>query len=462
MKKPILMQRSTLLMLLLALFMFAGINVVSAQENDDGGETETITIVYESNPDEELGTFPIVPFNDLELLDRTGKLVTHLRIMRDALDGAKAGSAADCMVFTTTYETIKEESVFFDPETIPVNYVVADNLYFFSFVTALDRTRPAYFGCQNDGRVNNFDHGLAYTSIATSLNAGERALAIAEALIGDVAEEVDEEMPPMDDADMDTPMEGDAITVRWTNIYREPDPTTATGSALPPATPVDVVMMTATWAQIESELGDGYVPLNALDFDAAPPTDDEMDDGDMDDGDMDDGDMDDGDMDDETDSLEQAIAKAVTTYYIEWEGETRDPRVIDDLVDLADDPSLVNPAVVEFDAEAFFLVQFISAGSADLIANALAPTNPNCEDIINAYTLLALSPEFTDVPAEAQAMVNNYETALTAVLDKTKDVTLTCLNDGDLTDLNRAIGVAGAEAAREDFLNIAAGASLLL
>lgn len=279
MSQSIFRRTSLLLTMLLAFFMFAGVNFASAQDMDDAEETqsaETVTIVYESNPDEVLGTFPVEPFDVGLLLDRVAVLLVDLELMRGALDGANGGSAASCTTFINGYESILTGSIFFDLDTVPAEYGEADALYFVTFVTSLDRTRPAYFGCLNDGRVNNFDYGLAFTTIENALALGARAQLVAETVSGMVA------TPPVDDdmgddgdmgdgGEMDEPMTGNAVTVRWTDIFSAPDSATSTGNAIPPMTGVNVLNTSGAWAEIESSFGDGFVPLNALDLDAEAP-----------------------------------------------------------------------------------------------------------------------------------------------------------------------------------------------
>lgn len=148
-------KRRTILFLFLfcALFAFAGVNFASAQEQ------ETVTIVYTSNPNEILGTFDVVPFSEELLLARVVDLNANFDKMRLALGSGNV----DCPAFMSGYEDVLADSVFF--ANVPSEYGEADALYQVAFVTALDRTRPAYFGCQNDGSVNNFDYGLAYTTL---------------------------------------------------------------------------------------------------------------------------------------------------------------------------------------------------------------------------------------------------------------------------------------------------------
>lgn len=54
------------------------------------------------------------------------------------------------------------------------------------------------------------------------------------------------------------------MTARWTNLYSSASQNSATGQALPPNTPVTIVSTSGSWVQIQSAMGNGWVPANAL------------------------------------------------------------------------------------------------------------------------------------------------------------------------------------------------------
>ncbi len=236
---------------------------------------------------------------------------------------------------------------------------------------------------------------------------------------------------------------GNAVTIRWTNIYSAPNPQSSTGVAIPPGTKLTVTSIDMAWAKMESALGNGFVPVNAI-------TQDEEVVGGGDAG---------GDMGGDNDGtpptdLEKALADTVVNLYLEWNGQTRGPRVIQDIVNLVDMDAL-SPAKIAYDAETFFRVQLISAASADAIQKALIPATPDCDAIVGAYVLIALSPEFYSVPNNARNLVDGYERSVTSLVDTAKDAMLFCLKGGTFSDLNRNVAKTGAERAYHEFINIA-------
>ncbi len=54
------------------------------------------------------------------------------------------------------------------------------------------------------------------------------------------------------------------MTARWTNLYSSPDQSSSTGTALPPNTPVTVVSTSGSWSQVQSSVGNGWVPTSSL------------------------------------------------------------------------------------------------------------------------------------------------------------------------------------------------------
>lgn len=55
-----------------------------------------------------------------------------------------------------------------------------------------------------------------------------------------------------------------SMTARWTNLYSSADQNSRTGQALPPNTPVTIVSTSGAWVQIQSGMGNGWVPANSL------------------------------------------------------------------------------------------------------------------------------------------------------------------------------------------------------
>lgn len=141
-----------------------------------------ITLVYQSNPNEVLGTFPVKNFDGNALYNNMLRIRSSLQTMGGNLDGAKAGDAAACSAYVNAYDNIMRNGVFYD--NIPADWQDIDFAYFISFVFALDRTRPAYLSCINAGRVDDFNYGLARQAIDGAQNVLNPAIASAGAKLG--------------------------------------------------------------------------------------------------------------------------------------------------------------------------------------------------------------------------------------------------------------------------------------
>jgi hypothetical protein len=90
-----------------------------------------------------------------------------LYTMQGALGGALNGDANACMTYVGAYNTILNSGVFYDE--VPDDWTHIDLAYVLSFIFSLDRTRPAYLSCVDSGRVDSFNHDLAYQTINQTL-----------------------------------------------------------------------------------------------------------------------------------------------------------------------------------------------------------------------------------------------------------------------------------------------------
>lgn len=127
-----------------------------------------ITLVYNSDPDEVLGVFPVYEFNAETLVLRMIFNELALIEMRANLDGALSGDQAACDNYEQAYEIMKASGGFY--VDVPSEWRGIYSTYVNSFIVGLDRTRPAYLACLNDGQVNQFNYGLAFTAINDALN----------------------------------------------------------------------------------------------------------------------------------------------------------------------------------------------------------------------------------------------------------------------------------------------------
>lgn len=141
-----------------------------------------ITIVYASNPDEVLGVFPVVLFDAELMYNRMVLNQQALNDMRDSLSGMLAGDQAACDRYESAYERIKENGIFF--VDIPGDWINLDLVYFNTFIFALDRTRPAYLSCFDSGRVDQFNHDLAFQTIVQTLDLLNPAVEESAAKLG--------------------------------------------------------------------------------------------------------------------------------------------------------------------------------------------------------------------------------------------------------------------------------------
>jgi hypothetical protein len=130
-------------------------------------EPETIVVYYITNPNEILGVFPVQPFDAPTLYNHMVHIRNSLNVMAGNIDGAHGGDANACAAYIGAYETILYSGVFF--EDVPGDWQTIDGAYFISFIYSLDRTRPAYLSCVNAGQVDDFNYGLAYTTINETL-----------------------------------------------------------------------------------------------------------------------------------------------------------------------------------------------------------------------------------------------------------------------------------------------------
>lgn len=145
-------------------------------------DEETVTIYYASNPDEVLGVFPVRNFNARDFYGNLQRLRAGLETMKNTLDGTLRGDAGACASYIAAYEGILRSGVFY--ENVPAEWQEADLRYFLSFVYALDRTRPAYLSCQNAGRVDQFNYGLALDAVFDAINVVDPAIRNAQTLLG--------------------------------------------------------------------------------------------------------------------------------------------------------------------------------------------------------------------------------------------------------------------------------------
>lgn len=140
------------------------------EEGEDGEEEEPefLTIYYLSNPSEILGVFPVEEFDADALRTNMSNNQYALNTMKANLDGALAGDATACSNYVGAYNNILYSGVFYEP--VPAGWENIDAVYFYSFVYALDRTRPAYLSCVDSGKVDEFNYSLALTTIEEALS----------------------------------------------------------------------------------------------------------------------------------------------------------------------------------------------------------------------------------------------------------------------------------------------------
>ncbi|MGB1249274.1 MAG: hypothetical protein ACPG8W_01465 [Candidatus Promineifilaceae bacterium] len=145
-----------------------------AEEQSDIVVIDFITIYYVSDPNEIIGVFPVILFN-AELM--TASMIfnwVNLNIMRDNLNNAASGDQAACDLYEDSYEAIKETAIFF--VGIPGDWAELDLIYFNTFISSLDRTRPAYLSCFDAGRIDDFNRDLARLNIDETLPVMENAI----------------------------------------------------------------------------------------------------------------------------------------------------------------------------------------------------------------------------------------------------------------------------------------------
>ncbi len=124
---------------------------------------EPVTLWYRSNPNDVLGTFPAYYFDAQALYKNMVKLQEALPVLQGALSGALNGDAGACQSYIDAYDAIMNSGVFY--EDVPGDWEDIDLRYVLSFIYSLDRTRPAYLSCKNSGKVDQFNHNLAWQAI---------------------------------------------------------------------------------------------------------------------------------------------------------------------------------------------------------------------------------------------------------------------------------------------------------
>jgi outer membrane biosynthesis protein TonB len=146
----------------------------SPEPTEESEAADTVVIYYISDPNEILGVFPVRPFDRDEALSKMQIIRGALYTMRENLPGARSGDAAACGNYVNAYNNVLYSGVFFDP--VPPEWQNIDEIYYISFIYALDRTRPAYLSCSNAGRVDDFNANLAEQAIGQTLSFLEPAI----------------------------------------------------------------------------------------------------------------------------------------------------------------------------------------------------------------------------------------------------------------------------------------------
>jgi hypothetical protein len=150
-----------------------------AAMDDDG---DYVVVYYLSNPDEILGVFPILDFDAEWLYNDMLWMKEGIDMMLGALDGASRGDRAACGHFLHGYEMVFDSGAWY--ENVPAEWAEADARFYTALIWTLDRTRPAAISCDEAGRVDPFNYGLAMQSLHQAQNVLNPAIAIAEALLG--------------------------------------------------------------------------------------------------------------------------------------------------------------------------------------------------------------------------------------------------------------------------------------
>ncbi len=119
-----------------------------------------------------------------------------------------------------------------------------------------------------------------------------------------------------------------------------------------------------------------------------------------------------------------------------------------------------HPNIIPFSGENFTSVLLVSNAFIDFMRLELLTSmgdgnRDRCDDLIGAYTILALSPVFSEVPADYQAWVDEYEAAIFLAVDGTKDLTQWCFNDGPFPTFSYSQAVAAIDTAQPKLSGLA-------
>lgn len=143
---------------------------------------DTITLYYASNPNDILGTFPVVPFDANALYDGMVRARNSLYTMRNNLDAAKTGDVNACNAYVGAYNNILYSGTFYDE--VPGDWEEIHAYYVISFIYSLDRTRPAFLSCRDAGKIDDFNYSLALTAINDTLSLLEPTVNAAAVKVG--------------------------------------------------------------------------------------------------------------------------------------------------------------------------------------------------------------------------------------------------------------------------------------
>jgi hypothetical protein len=130
-------------------------------------QVDTVTLFYQSNPNDVLGTFPVYEFDAQALYNNMVRVRNNLQTMQSVIGAARDGDAAACQTYVNAYNGILFSGVFY--ENVPPDWQEIDAAYFISFIFSLDRTRPAFLSCRDSGTVDQFNYNLAVQTISETL-----------------------------------------------------------------------------------------------------------------------------------------------------------------------------------------------------------------------------------------------------------------------------------------------------
>ncbi len=111
----------------------------------------------------------------------------------------------------------------------------------------------------------------------------------------------------------------------------------------------------------------------------------------------------------------------------------------------------IHPNIIPFTGDNFTSVllvsnAFVDFARLDILASMGDGDTSRCDDLLGAYTILSLSPIFTEVPAQYQAWVDEYETTIFMAVDGAKDLTQWCHNGGAFPTFSYTQAVAAYDA----------------